>query len=181
MFGTGLLKVEGKEVTNKVERHERLLIGPGVRCALRNLRFICSAALSLLLPSQTFAQSNGAAAAGLAAGAALGASSSQSSTTASSAGGSSSPIEMNIMAYGGIKQIATTISNELYAAIASSQPNNPASDHCATTRFVLLVSSLGEPIDASIPSLETIHEEPNCLELPKMPQVGVSIGEATAR
>jgi hypothetical protein len=113
---------------------------------MNKLRFICSVALSLLLPSQTFPQSNGAAAAGLAAGAALGASSSQSSTTASSAGGSSSPIEMNIMAYGGIKQIATTMSNEIYAAIASNQPNNPASDHCATTRLVLLEDTTTMPL-----------------------------------
>jgi hypothetical protein len=66
-----------------------------------------------LVPANLQAQSNSSAAAGLAAGTALGASSSQSSTTASSAGGANAPIEMNVMVYGGIKQISGDIAEEI--------------------------------------------------------------------
>ncbi len=87
-----------------------------------------------LAPATSPAQANSSAAAGLAAGTALGASSSQSSTTASSAGSSNAPIEMNVMVYGGIKQISGDMAEQISEKL---EPACPANTPCSQRRLLL--------------------------------------------
>jgi hypothetical protein len=81
----------------------------------------------LLAASACLAQGNAAAGlAGVGAGAALGASASQSSTTPSSAGGGgNAPIEIQIMAYSGMRKIADDIRKRL---LANTEVCRPAED-----------------------------------------------------
>jgi len=82
---------------------------------MANRRWLYLLVLALIPAHSAYPQSSttSSAAAGLAAGAALGAGAAQSATTASTAGGSNAPIEMNIMVYGGLKQIALKIASDV--------------------------------------------------------------------
>jgi hypothetical protein len=103
---------------------------------LRQPRQFLALFISLLLSLQTHAQSStgGAAAAGVAAGAALAGGASQGSNSSSTAGASGAPIEMNIMVYGGLKQIALKIAADV-DSVAKTQPD---------THWQTVPSALGE-------------------------------------
>ena len=115
---------------------------------MRQLREFLAVGLSLLMSLLAWPQSSStsSAAAGLAAGAALGAGGGQNSTSASSAGGSNAPIEMNIMVYGGLKQIALKIARDVESATktlhewlpAKSSFDSDAPCHTTVESHVLL-------------------------------------------
>jgi hypothetical protein len=118
---------------------------------LNQFRCVFCLGLYCLLPLRMSAQANGAAAAGLAAGAALAGGASQSASTPSSAGGANAPIEMNIMVYGGIKQIATQIAYRIAVTVKDNPPQKISDDPqppqpCPSGTGVLLEDSTSTPL-----------------------------------
>jgi len=99
------------------------------------LHRLTALALTLWLPLQVYSQNAPAAAAGVAAGAALASGAGQSATTPSSAGSSTAPIEMNIIVYGGLKQISSEMSTRVATALAAP---SPVSGSCTSSKAVLL-------------------------------------------
>ena len=99
-------------------------------------------AITCLLPIPVQSQNVPAAAAGVAAGAALASGAGQSATTPSNAGSSNAPIEMNIIVYGGLKQISAEMSTEVAKALdpgSTAQAAAPAAGtSCSSFKGVLL-------------------------------------------
>jgi hypothetical protein len=101
---------------------------------MTTLHRISALALTLLLTIQLYSQNTAAAAAGVAAGAALASGAGQSATTPSNAGSSNAPIEMNIMVYGGLKQISAGMATKIADALTA--PSKGTS--CESSKAVLL-------------------------------------------